>query len=339
MISPFFIMASCEEELIGPEPGSTPVTNFEYFWKTFDTRYGLFEVKNTDWQQVHDEFRLRVNDRMSDEELYSVLTDMIVLLNDNHLNIYPTNGNLPVFPGGVLSYRNGTLSILKVQEDYDLEVVKKYLTSYEQVTPNIGYGKFADNIAYINIKGTDALKSVKKQMEKIMGKLADEEGVVVDVRGFYGGFDPVSQYLAGCFASSRKLYMSTRKRNGPSHLDFTASMEWFVEPETSQPFTKPVILLTSRFTQSAGETFTMAMTQFDHVQTLGDTTAGSLSDNPNFEMPNGWMFSVSVGDYRSPDGSSCEGIGLPTRVFIRTTREDLLNGKDKTLEKAMEILK
>jgi len=104
------------------------------------------------------------------------------------------------------------------------------------------------------------------------------------------------------------------------------------------PYTKPVMVLTSRFTQSAGETFALALNQFDHIKALGDTTAGSFSDNPNFEMYNGWMFSVSVGDYRAPGGVTYEGIGLAPDTYSKTTREDLLNGKDVTLEKAIEIL-
>jgi len=162
--------------------------------------------------------------------------------------------------------------------------------------------------------------------------------VIIDIRGFYGGYDPVSQYLAGCFASSKKLYMTTKKRNGTAHTDFTQPTEWYVEPKSSKPYTKQVIVLTSRFTQSAGETFELALRQFDHVKAVGDTTAGSFSDNPNFEMYNGWMFSVSVGDYRAPGGVSYEGIGMPPDMVSKTTKEDLLIGKDVALEKAMELL-
>jgi carboxyl-terminal processing protease len=338
LIGAVSIMASCEEELIGPEKANTPTNNFEQFWKTFDQHYGLFDVKNIEWAIIGEKFRSKISDQMTDAELYSVLSEMIVLLNDNHVNLYPTNGELPVFPGGVLRYRNGVLNILKVQEDYDLEVAKKYLLSYEQATPNIGYGKLQENLAYVNIKGTDAFKDVKKQMEKVMAGIADAKGVVIDIRGFYGGFDPASQYLASCFAASKKLYMTTRKRNGPAHSDFTESVEWYVEPKSDKPYTKPVIVLTSRFTQSAGETFQLAMKQFDHAQTLGDTTAGSLSDNPNFEIYNGWIFSVSVGDYRGPDGVSYEGTGLAPDVYIKNDKEDLLNGKDKALEKAIDLL-
>ena len=326
------------KRILNPEIANTPTNNFELFWKTFDEHYGMFEVKNIDWKAIHDQFKPRVNDQMTDEELYKVLSNMMVLLNDNHLNLYPTNGELPVFPGGVLSYRNEQLEILKAQEDYDIEVAKSYTTDYKQVSENIGYGKLPNNLIYLNVKGTDALKEVKKKMEGTMSVIAESSGVIIDIRGFYGGYDPVSQYLAGYFASSRKLYMTTKKRNGPAHTDFTNTFEWYVDPKTSKPYTKPVIVLTSRFTQSAGETFELALRQFDHVKVLGDTTAGSFSDNPNFELYNGWIFSVSVGDYRAPGGISYEGFGMPPDIYSKTTKQDLLSGKDRTLEKAIELL-
>lgn len=338
IMSSLLIMASCEDEMIGKEGVNTPTRNYELFWQTFDTHYGMFDLKSIDWKQMHDEYKTRVTDQMTDDELYTVLCEMIVQLNDNHLNIYPTNGTLPVFPGGVLSYRNGVLTIRKVQEDYDLEVVKKYVLDYKQETGNIGYGRLSPEVGYINIKGTDELKTIDKHMQTILASLAGTKGIVIDVRGFYGGYDPASQAMAGYFASEKKLYMTTRKRNGPLHADFTPVSEWYVEP-ASNVYTKPLVLLTSRFTQSAGETFSLAAKQFQHIQAMGDTTAGSFSDNPNFELLNGWIFSVSVGDYRGPDGKSYEGTGLPPSEVLVTTKSDLLAGKDPLLEKAFEKLR
>jgi carboxyl-terminal processing protease len=333
-----FIMASCEEDLIGIEKVNTPVNNFEHFWHTFDQHYGLFQVKEIDWNALYGEFRSHVNDQMTDAELYAVLSNLIVRLNDNHVNLYPTNGELPVFPGGVLRYQNGDLTILKAQEDYTLNVVKNYVTNLRELSPNLRYGLLDNNIGYVNFSGTDSRKSTEKNMEKVLNDLRETRALVIDVRGHYGGFDAVAQYVAGRFTTETILYMTSRKRNGPNHTDFTDTTKWYAVPTGNYQYTKPIILLTSRFTQSAGETFALAMKTMDHVTLLGDTTAGSFSDNPNFEMPNGWIFSVSVGDYRAADGKSYEGFGMAPDVWIRNTKEDLLANKDRTLERAVELL-
>lgn len=332
------IMASCEDEMIGTEQPDTPVNNFEHLWKTFDMHYGMFEVKNINWQEAYNEFRPRIHDQMTDDQLYQVFTEMITQFNDNHLNLYPTTGELPVFPGGVLSYRNGIVTIRKTQEDYDIEICKKYVDDYQQVTANLGFGNLAGGVGYINIKGTDHLKNATEELSNIVSKLSASKGLIIDVRGFYGGFDAVSQSMAGFFATSKKLYMTTRKRNGPSHSDFTSPLEWYVVPQAGITYQKPIILLTSRFTQSAGETFTLALKQFEHVKMMGDTTAGSFSDNPNFELPNGWIFSVSVGDYRAPGNVSYEGVGIEPDEYFITTKEKLLAGTDETLERALRAL-
>lgn len=338
-VIPFtLMMASCEDELVGIEKANTPTNNFDDLWRTFDRHYGLFEVKGVDWNEVYNQFRPQVSDQMSEADLYNVFKDMIVLLNDNHVNLYPTNGALPVFPGGLLRVQNGKVSILKVQEDYSEDVIKNYVSNLTSVTPNLKYGRLKNNIGYLNISGTDSYGSVKKNMEKILKALRDTPALIIDIRHHYGGMDAVSQYIAGCFTAERKLYMSTRKRNGPQHGDFTPATEWYVSPAGNEQYTRPVIVLTSRFTQSAGETFALAMRELDHVTLVGDTTAGSLSDNPNFEMGNGWIFSVSVGDYRDGNGKSYEGVGIPPDKWVVTTRADLMAGRDAALEEVIDIV-
>jgi carboxyl-terminal processing protease len=333
------ILVSCSDELIGTEIPNTPEKNFEYFWKTLDARYGLFEVKSINWQNVHETYRPRITSNTTNEELYETFKEMINLLNDNHVNLYPTTGTLPVYPGGLLRYKNGHVEITKVQTDYDLDVVKKYLQDTQQHTGNIFSGLLPGEIGYLNVKGTDSRKAVADEMNSVVSKMSSAKALIVDVRGFYGGSDAVSQLIAGHFTNVRKLYMTTRKRNGPKHTDFTEPEEWYVAPQGQNQFTKPIILLTSRFSQSAAETFTLAMHELDHVRVLGDTTAGGYSDNPTTEMPNGWMFSFSVGDFRAADGKSYEGIGTAPDVWMVTTKEDLLGGKDRVLEKAIDLLK
>jgi C-terminal processing protease CtpA/Prc len=47
---------------------------------------------------------------------------------------------------------------------------------------------------------------------------------------------------------------------------------------------------------------------------------------------------MSIGDYRAADGQSYEGIGVQPDIHLVNTKEEILAGKDKELEKAMELL-
>lgn len=97
-------------------------------------------------------------------------------------------------------------------------------------------------------------------------------------------------------------------------------------------------MLTSRTTGSAGETFTLAMRENENVRHWGDTTQGIFSENPRRELPNGWIYTISVGDYRNAEGISLEGIGIAPQVIAVNSKEDILAGQDSVIEKVLNDL-
>jgi len=307
--------------------------NFQYVWEKFDQHYGLFLVKNVDWNEVYNNHLPLAQEAQSDAELFGVLSSMIRTLDDKHVNIYTTD---PI----LRDYNSGTGGPHEAQEDFLFDVVRNnYLTEYHQLSDEMGYGKLPGNLGYIHLSAfKKELKQVKPDVERIMNSLYGSEGIIVDVRDHTGGDDRVSKYIAGRFANARNLFMTTKKRNGPQHDDFDPTIEWYVEPTGKSQFTKPVILLTSQHSISAAETFTLAMNENSNVMQVGDTTAGAFSDQIFFEMPNGWLISVGVGDYRASDGNSYEGKGIAPDVYIRNEKADLVNGMDEVLETAIAIL-
>ena len=47
---------------------------------------------------------------------------------------------------------------------------------------------------------------------------------------------------------------------------------------------------------------------------------------------------MSIGDWRLPDGSSLEGIGIAPDILIQNTLDEIRSGTDKALEEAIEEL-
>ena len=325
---------SCQEMMVGKVPDNSNEHNFRLMWEKFDSHYGLFLVKNIDWNAVYDSHLPMARAAKTDEELFSVLSSAVHVLNDKHVNIYTNNPQLA-------DYNSGENGHIPAQEDFDFKVVKAhYLTEYHEETADFGYGTLTPEIGYIHVNSFQEKFSIyEKNMDKALDALVSTKGIVFDIRDHKGGNDNVSKYIAGRFASSKKLFMTSKKRNGPGHDQFEAQLNWYVEPTGKIQYTKPVILLTTATTVSAGETFTFAMKENDNVTHMGTKTAGAFSDQIAHEMPNGWLFTVSVGDYRGSDSKSYEGVGIAPEIVSKNQKPDVLKGIDKTLELALEILK
>ncbi|OLD62268.1 MAG: hypothetical protein AUI53_02140 [Acidobacteria bacterium 13_1_40CM_2_60_7] len=105
-------------------------------------------------------------------------------------------------------------------------------------------------------------------------------------------------------------------------------------------FRGPVVLLTSADSVSAAETFTMAvLDRQPHVVRVGANTQGVFSDVLGRKLPNGWSFGLPNEIYLTKDGKAFDGPGVPPDIELPIfPAEDLANGRDSTLNKALELL-
>lgn len=331
LLASVIFISSCEEALIGPAVPNDPISNFEEMWQSYDQYYGLFGVKEVDWQATYHQYRPLINEQTTDNDLKTIFHEMIDPLDDNHTYIITTE-NEPRIESGIFD-------TLKVQTDFSLDLIPSYVSDFTHYGAAIDYGTLDGNIGYIHLGDFIPSRNYfEDALDQIIGKLKDTDGLVIDIRDNPGGNDVAAQYVAGRFAAERKLYMTVRKKSGPGPNDFTQAIPWHVEPTGGTRYTKPVVLLTSRWTQSAGETFTLAMQELTGVTQLGDYTSGAFSDNIARELPNGWFCFMSIGDYRAADGKSYEGIGVKPDILMVNSKSDILSGRDLALEKALELL-
>lgn len=327
---------SCTKDIFQIESDSSPSAVFRHIWNDYNENYGLFAVKKVNWDSVFQRHAAEINGQTSSAQLYVHVTEMLGALNDRHITLYPaTNPELPTW--SVDLDASGTY----VLDHFNGDVIKdNYLSDYREPNEVVQYAQLAGGVGYIHISNFDGTRNFyDKALDQALADLRDSPALILDIRDNAGGYDPNAQYVAGRFAASAALYMTTRKKNGPGPDDFAETREWQVLPTGDSQYTKSLLVLTSTSTASAAETFLLALLTQTHVRQVGMTTAGSFSDNPNWEAPNGWLYSISVGDYRAADGKSYEGIGLAPQVLIQSRREDWLEGKDVVLEKALEQLK
>ncbi len=170
------VISSCNDLMIGEEPQNTPVENFEVLWKEFDRMYALFEVKNIDWNQIYQEYMLKVNDNLSSDELFDVVSEMLADLNDGHVWMVKPDPGFRRFDSGPVYPEGG----------FDLELVRAKLLEELLIgnsqEPDIIYGKFEGEIGYIYFENlglnpgfyNDALQIILPYMKDTKGLIPGE---------------------------------------------------------------------------------------------------------------------------------------------------------------------
>ncbi len=332
-VSLIVVAVSCERTFLGPDEVNNPERVFEILWQDFDLHYALFPVRNRNWDSIYSVYRPQVGPETSNEELWTILTNVIEYLDDGHVSLFDVDNRRQHESGS-------TLNDL-AQDEFDLDLVKSnYLSELTFVDEDsiFSFANFKDKpIGYMHLYGMGDFTHL---IEQVMKGIQNNDAIIIDLRNNGGGDADFSTNLAGAFADGEHFVYTAQTRNGPNHDDFDEITKFFTMPFGKEQYLKPVVLLTDRFTASAGEEMTWQMQAFDHVVQLGDTTAGDLSDISSLRfLPNGWLYVYSTQMYLTPDGRTLDGIGLVPDIYFKNTKADIEAGNDLVMERALLYLK
>lgn len=324
------------------QESSEPEKNFEYLWKEFDERYGIFLPKRLDWDLLYKVYRHKVTPNTTDDELFEIMSSMLGHLDDFHVTLDSENPTRSFRSGGSQEdwiERFGSFENL-MSFFMARPINKKYIKGelHERHNNIFAYTRLKDDIGYFHFNQFNDIEESSKSIDEIVNYFKDAKALIIDVRRNGGGDDKVGKAIAGRFADKKRLYMITQMRNGPQHDDFDKPQYWYVEPDGPIQFTKPIILLINEFSVSAAENFALAIRVLPHATLVGDFTAGCFADAEALILPNRWHFSVSTTLFVDHNGFCWEGIGVPPDLRIINTEEDVENGRDRVLEFAIDLI-
>jgi hypothetical protein len=285
------------------ETPGTQAENYAVFWNAMAEHYPFFDLHGVDWAS---------RQTPSSDDLWQAITSAMDGLDDGHLYIH--DGEQVYSPS--------------VRPDWyeDRHAVRdatraSIVGGLSHITDSgLWIGRASDDVAYVYIEHMETDTSfgglpsdtAKQAMAKVIAAFPRARAFIIDVRYNPGGSDDIALAYASFFTRTPTIAFSksTRTRNG-----FTAQTEVMTQPDP-RAVDKPVYLLTSGFTGSAAEIFTLAMRELPNVTTMGTPTGGGLSDVLNFSLPNGWELGLSHQIYLAPDGSAFEGVGIPPDVTL-----------------------
>lgn len=316
---------SCEKTFFEPEPLDNPEALFEDLWTTFNTDYAPFEERGVDWQEQYQVYRSQVNATTNTDELFDIMKQMLRSLNDGHVAMVVPNEKV---------YNSNIIFDERIDDDlFDLDLIKsKYLQNIFLESGEGGntYG-WIGSIGYLNLAWIGDNMLV---FNDVLDYFASGDGLIIDMRHNQGGDFTYAYSEMGRLTNVERYAHRSKTKNGKGKDDYTKWYNWNFYPSGSY-FDKQIVLLTDRFTISAGERTVMALKTLPNLVQMGDTTNGALSTKIGKELANGWYYSVSPQKIEFNDGISYEGAGLPPDIFVKNTSTEMEAGKDKTLEEAL----
>lgn len=168
------------------------------------------------------------------------------------------------------------------------------------------------NVGYIDIfQFHDNAEQAKEAFGAAMGFVANTDALIIDLRSHRGGGEAM-QLLASYFFDKPFTVMELRYRGNRK-----VEAKSFANVPGKRYLGKPVWLLTSNRTFSAGEAFAYAMKSLKRATLVGAITRGG--GNPNMMLPlrNDYLLSIPIGESVSPvDGGSWEGVGVKPDVAV-----------------------
>jgi C-terminal processing protease CtpA/Prc len=306
-------------------------------WHTFAEHYAFFELHQVDWQAQYETYRPLVTASTTQRDLFDILVDLVEPLSDPH--VY-------VARGAATRYSPDRPQLWGPMWPQIVGLLKRsYLPSdlHQAGNDKLFYGMLDEDIGYLSIvtmirfaaEQEDEREVLAKAMDRILLEFKDANALIIDVRTNSGGLDANALLIASRFADQQRLVFSRKTRQGDG---YTPLREFRVEPRGERQFTKPVVVLTSGATLSAGEIFVMSMRAFPHVTVVGESTAGAHSNMLEKSLPNGWQFGLSNQVVFAHDGRVYEEVGIPPDVEVEVSSKARGSDRDPVLDKALEIL-
>lgn len=178
------------------------------------------------------------------------------------------------------------------------------------------------------------MAAVDAQFQQAVDQFRAADGIVIDLRGNPGGLAGMLMGISGHFVTERKSLGVMKTRD--NELKFAANPRVVsASGERVQPFSGPLAILVDAMSGSASECFTGGMQSIGRARVFGQTSMGQALPALFDRLPNGDVLIHAYGDFVTASGTRLEGRGVIPDDVVPLRREDLLAGRDRTLEAAL----
>lgn len=192
-----------------------------------------------------------------------------------------------------------------------------------------------DDILYINLQNL-----TQSTLKQNLDSIKSAKKIIIDLRGYPKRNEKTWQTLANVFFSDRNnvKFIAHPKIQNPFFEDviYTDFTGWNIKK--NKEINAKIVLLVYEGSVSFQESITTYLKGNNYATIMGRPTAGANGDRNDIALLNEMEYSYTGLKVRNPNGSFFHSIGIEPDVIIEENIDDIKNGKDTFIEKAIEYL-
>ena len=217
-----------------------------------------------------------------------------------------------------------TYQVIRSQDTVSLTLnLKKTSAFHKKQNPTVEWTVLQDSIGYIRI--LSMMDPVVDEFDRAYLQVKDLSNLIVDIRenggGSSGNGKKICEYLI---------------HKPQAHC---VSPDWEIIPRTDS-YKGKLFLLTSTYTFSAAESFTLDLKESGNVIIIGEGTGGDTGNRPRtFHTTNGIYFRLPTKEPSfSPNGFPMEGKSIMPHYEVYQSVNDFMKNRDTVLEFALKMI-
>lgn len=189
-------------------------------------------------------------------------------------------------------------------------------------------------------------REIVQMFNKKFKEVSRAKGLLIDVRKNHGGSSGYGHQIIARLID--KAIPATRWKTPQYRAAFRAwgrDEQWYdggskmIDPETTEPFLGPVVVLIGPETNSAAEDFVVPLHAAGRATIVGQKSRGSTGQPLRFSFLDGKIRGrVCTKRDTYPDDREFVGVGIIPDKEVHPTVEDIINDRDAVLEKGIEVL-
>lgn len=224
----------------------------------------------------------------------------------------------------------GTQVTLTIFRDGDQNTQDITITRDTIEIPSVNLQFKNNGIAYIQI--SQFTSNTSQEFDNAMDQIIahQSKGIILDLRDDPGGLLDQAVDVADRLIPKGQVIVTEKDSSGQETSTYTTGGD--------KLSSLPLVVLINQGSASASEILSGALKDDRGVALIGQTSFGKGCVQQFMDLPGGSSVKITVADWLTPHGDYIMNKGITPTIKVNLTADDVKNGKDPQLDKAMQVI-